>query len=334
MRVGVWFATISLATLCPVGLPAEGPPADDWITPDARKAIDTGLVYLATNQADDGSWGTGDHRGSLALTALAGEAFLAAGHQPGRGPEGARLTKAVEYVLQNETDGLLAREGQPAPMYEHAFTVRFLAEAYGKVTDKALKDRMKATLTRAVHLIVTSQTREGGWRYQPAPIDADVSATACQLHALAAAKQAGFDVPAETIDRGVKYVCACQDLKGGDGGFHYTTRFGPTAFARSAAAVSALRAVGFAGDKEVLEKGTAFVRGFKPPGGPDVHFYYGHYYAARAMRAAGGKAWEVWYRAIRDELLGRQKDGHWTDPTISPHFATAVALVILQSPQK
>ncbi len=130
------------------------------LTPETRKAMVVGLEYLAKNQKEDGSWVTGDYRGNAA-TALAGQAFLAAGYQPGRGPDGARLTKAIEYVLRNEAGGLLA-EGKSAPMYEHGFAVRFLAEAYGKVADGALQDRMKATLHRAVEVIADGQNREGG----------------------------------------------------------------------------------------------------------------------------------------------------------------------------
>jgi len=101
-------------TAAPV--PKLSMPENPLITPDTRKAIDAGLEYLAKNQAEDGSWVTGDYRGTVACTALAGRAFLAAGYQPGQGPTGARLTKAIEYILKKEEGGLLA-QGK-APMYE------------------------------------------------------------------------------------------------------------------------------------------------------------------------------------------------------------------------
>lgn len=133
-----WSGSVAAAPV-----PKVSAPENPLITPDTRKAIDAGLEYLAKNQAEDGSWVTGHYRGNVAGTALAGRAFLAAGYKPGQGPNGARLTRAIEYVLKNEEGGLLA-QGKAAPMEEHGFAVHFLADAYGKVTDKALKERMKA----------------------------------------------------------------------------------------------------------------------------------------------------------------------------------------------
>ena len=67
-------------------------------------------------------------------------------------------------------------------------------------------------------LIVGSQNKEGGWRYLPKVGDADLSVTVTQLMALAAARDAGVDVPKETIDRAIDYVKKSQN---GDGGFRY-----------------------------------------------------------------------------------------------------------------
>lgn len=312
--------------------PAHGQ-KPDALTPEARKAVAAGLDYLARNQAADGSWGTDAQRGNFAIVGLAGRALLASGDKR----YDAHVAKAVEFVLDNarvDVAGLLARSEGHGPMYEHAFAVEFLAEAHGKTADKERKGRIKEALGRAVQVIVDAQNREGGWRYRPAPGDADVSVTSCQLHALAAARAAGLDVPQATIDRGVKYVLACQDLLGGDGGFHYMKPFGPTAFPRSAAAVSALRVVGHRGDKEALAQGTAYLRSFKPPGSAELHYSYAHYHAARALRVAGGKDWADWYPAVRDELLERRKGDHWPDATISTHYSTAVALLVLQMPRR
>src|SRR5262245_40454686 len=68
-----------------------------------------------------------------------------------------------------------------------------------------------------------------------------------------------FDVPQATLDKGIKYVLACRDK---NGRFHYMPNI-PSAdtatYAHTAAAISALNAVGFKGDEEVLEQGTVFV---------------------------------------------------------------------------
>src|SRR5262249_38317490 len=85
--------------------PPDGKLAKGMITAEAEVAINKGLAYLASEQAADGSWGTGQFRGNVAITSLAGLAFLAGGHQPGRGRYGKVVTRAVEYVLSQEDRG-------------------------------------------------------------------------------------------------------------------------------------------------------------------------------------------------------------------------------------
>jgi prenyltransferase beta subunit len=50
---------------------------------------------------------------------------------------------------------------------------------------------------------------EGGWRYTPTSKDTDITVTACQMMALAAARQSGLKVPKETTDAGVGYIKKC-----------------------------------------------------------------------------------------------------------------------------
>jgi hypothetical protein len=115
--------------------------------------------------------------------------------------------------------------------------------------------------------------------------------------------------------------------RGGGGG-------GPQGFARTAAGVCALNAAGIYKGPEV-EAGLRFLLRNKPGMGwvrPDMHYFYGHYYAVQAMWTAGGHYWQEWYPAIREELLSRQgPDGSWRDQ-ICPHYGTAMACIILQVP--
>src|SRR5579864_6789995 len=62
------------------------------ITPQTQEAIDAGLAYLARSQNGDGSFGTGNYQGNVAITSLCGLAFMAGGHQPGRGRYGRNVT--------------------------------------------------------------------------------------------------------------------------------------------------------------------------------------------------------------------------------------------------
>src|SRR5205807_5885968 len=117
------------------------------------------------------------------------------------------------------------------PMYGHGFATLFLGEVYGMTGD----DEVKEKLQKAVRLIQKTQNREGGWRYQPVPYDADISVTICEIMALRAARDAGIKVDKQVIDDAVKYVRRCQNP---DGGFSYVAGQGSgSGFARSAAGV-------------------------------------------------------------------------------------------------
>ena len=90
-----------------------------------------------------------------------------------------------------------------------------------------------------------------------------------------------------------------------------------------------------------VEAGLEFLRRNRPIGGPvnhlDMHYFYGHYYAVQAMWTAGGRYWTEWFPAIREALINhidRQPDGSWRDQRICSHYATAMALIILQMPNR
>lgn len=305
--------------------------AVELVTPAAQKAIDQGLAFLARQQHDDGSFGSGGYSRNVAVCGLAGMAFMSGGSTPGRGPYGAQVSRCIDFILDNAQDsGFIDVPGSSShgPMYGHGFATLFLAEAYGMSMRADIRDK----LAKAVELIVNTQNAEGGWRYQPTRHDADISVTICQVMALRAARNAGIYVPKETIDKCVDYVKRSQNA---DGGFMYMLQGGQSAFPRSAAGVVALYSAGIYEGPEI-EKGLAYLMEHVP--GRDAfnresHYFYGHYYAVQAMWHAGGDYWLRWYPAIRDELIARQRpdDGAWSD-SICQEYGTAMACLILQMP--
>jgi len=342
-----------------VGLPTRANPGADvpvepsaayvnHLTPEALRAAERGLTFLANTQNRDGSFGDSTaYQGNLAVTALAGMALMAGGNTPGRGPYGSNVLRALQFVLGKEQRTPVGFLNNPingpfnrGPMYSHGFATLFLAEAFGMVSDRALQERLKGTIERAVQLIINCQNSEGGWRYNPQREPADSSVTICQIMALRAARNVGFFVPKEVADKCVKYVRSCQT---GEGGFSYFAGQPGAAFPRSAAGVVALYCAGVYSGPEV-ERGLRYLMKYKPgafgggrPGFfPDgQHYFYGQYYAAQAMWTAGPKYWDEWFPAIRDELLRMQRgrgDGSWADPTVCNHYATAMACIILQIP--
>lgn len=304
--------------------------AAEMVTPETDEAIRRGLEWLASQQNADGSYGTGAYRGNVAVTSLAGLAFMASGSTPGRGPYGAHIGKALQYVLDNTSPSGFVSVPNAAthgPMYSHGFGTLFLAEAYGMTHRAEIREKLE----KAVRLIVDTQNGEGGWRYQPVRNDADLSVTICQINALRAARNAGIFVPKETVEACIRYVKQAQNP---DGGFKYMLQGGGSAFPRSAAGVVALMSAGlYEGDE--IDKGIEYLKQFIPEikiGPRYSHYFYGQYYAIQAFWIRGGQDWAEWYPAIRNELINKQSsEGFWSD-SIGNDYGTAMALIVLQTP--
>ena len=305
--------------------------AASMITPETEKAIRSGMAALTARQHDDGSFGSGNFRGNVAVTSLAGMAMMSSGSTPGRGPYGGRLAQCVDYLIAcSQKSGLIVEPGSASrgPMYGHGFATLFLAECHGMAPRPELREKLAA----AVRLIVNTQNNQGGWRYQPVRADADISVTICQIMALRAARNAGIFVPKDTVDRCIEYVKRSQNP---DGGFMYMLgQNGESLFPRSAAGIVALYSAGIYEGSEIT-KGIAYLMQFVPQKG-DVgqmaYYYYGQYYAVQAMWQTGGEPWQRWYPAARDDLVSRQsRDGTWQSP-FSSEYATAMACIVLQMP--
>ena len=339
-----WFLTGAVAALF-VSL-AWTPPAkaDDHLapglyTPEIHRAAQRGLEYLAAHQNDNGSWTckigyklnenymadrANDH---VCITALCGMAFLAAGEVPGQGKHGQVLEKALDYVLScvRESDGYITKNG--TRMYEHAFSTMFLAEIYGQSRRQDVGEKLRG----AVRCVINSQNREGGWRYQPTTVDADISVTVSTLQALRAARNVGISVPKSVIDAAVKYIKGCAN---GDGSFNYQIERGMTrsTFPLTACGVVALHSAGEYYDR-IVDKGIAYLQRFRRSlRYGEYHYMYGHYYAVQAFYVKGGDAFEDYYKSVTSELLSHQHDdGHWDDD-VGDTYATAMACIIMQVP--
>jgi len=311
----------------------------DEITEAQKAAVEKGLAWLARRQhlpngQMDPNWhGYSNHAG---ITGLAGLAFMEAGNLPGRGKYGRETQRCLDFVLAScQESGLITSDASQGPMYGHGFATLFLGEVYGMTHDESIKEKLQ----KAVKLIEKTQNPEGGWRYQPAPYDADISVTICQVMGLRSARDAGIKVEADTINKAIEYVKRCQNP---DGGFSYMANMGGgggSAFPRSAAGVCALYYAGvFQGDE--IEKGLKYVMDFTPGRGGmlnEGHYFYGYYYATQCTFLAGGKYWAEFYPAIRDELIHRQQQSqggdHW-DGDFSEDYATSMALIILGIPNR
>ncbi len=314
------------ATSVPRVVFGQTSPLSYELTPPVRKAVRKGLLWLARRQATDGSYGRGNQ---VAITALAGIAFMAGGNLPGQGPYGANEARALHYVLsQCRQSGLIAGADDGEPMYGQGFATLFLAEIYGESHAPELRQKLQ----RAVRLIVQTQNNQGGWRYQPMPMDGDISVTICQVMALRAARQAGIAVPRRTIQKAIGFV---RRLQNPDGGFSYMLNMRGSDFPRTAAGVALLFYAGVYRGR-VIDSAMAYMLNCLPgnPQNNQGNFFYGNYYGVQAMFLAGGRWWAKWWPAIRTVLLARQSaDGNWIGGA-GASYATAMALIILQVPDR
>ena len=325
------------------------------------RAAERGLKFLAKHQLEDGSW-PGDvgykledgyrvwnqSSAHVGVTALAGMAFLAGGHVPGRGPYGEVVEKSVDFILkQVRHDGYIT--ANETRMYSHAFATLYLAEVYGMNQ----REDVRQALQKSVDLIVASQNKDGGWRYQPHVADADMSVAACQVMALRASRNIGVQVPRETIDRAVKYV---RDSAVREDDSVYLSpysepgmfRYQPEQRSRAsepltAAGITILHGAGVYADADI-ERGMqvldrrleSFSKSYGLRYDGHYYFYYGHYYAVQAYHIVSGKRYRDYFRMIEDVLLRMQReDGSWPN-RIGPGsvYGTATACLILQIPKE
>ena len=303
--------------------------ADDVKMDDAtRKATARALEWLASQQHPDGSWGDGKYPHNTAVTSFTLLAFMSQGHVPGQGFYGPEVAKGARFLVSSmRSDGYLvgSRGGN---MYCHGMATLALAEVWGMTADL----EVKPALEKAVELIVRCQSKEGGWRYEPAPSGADISVTIMQVMALRAAKNSGLHVPDSTLKRAIEYIHSCHDEK--TGGFTYQPGNRQPGFARTAAGVCVLQLSGQYDAKEIARA----VEYMEQSGDEKRHFWYGHYYAVHAMHQVGGKKWEAWYTGIRDRLLPKQEAaGNWSgglgsDDGVGSTYQTAIAVIILSVP--
>jgi hypothetical protein len=341
---------------------------DDMIvvTPEHAAAVERGLAWLAENQEPNGSWAakigyklhtdykyTRDNASHVGVTALAGMAFLAGGHLPGRGTYGSNVERALDFVLSAvQDDGYVTHAG--SRMYSHAFATLFLAEICGMTH----RSDVKSKLQLAVDFIVNSQNAEGGWRYEPYAAESDISIVVCQVLALRAARNIGIRVPKSTVDRAARYVvdsavteetaAAFRNMHNGGwneaGSFHYQKQDGSrSSFPLTAAGVTALYGAGIYSD-EAIDAGVIYLRtrlkefnrenGFEEGG--HYFFWYGHYYGVQAMYTAGADAWESYFDVVRDEILRLQEPSGAFSNRVGPGpaFGTAMAVLILEIPYR
>ena len=298
----LFFVFTPFATAQAPGKPSDNaaPLTETKVVERVTTSVDRALEYLAAKQKPDGSW-----HNNNAVNAVVLLSFLGRGHVPGRGPYRDVLESGKKFLLASaQPTGFVAF----GSMYEHGLATLAMAEMYGMSPDRELEEKLR----KAVDLIVKTQAPVGGWRYAPAPNDADLSVTVMQVVALRAANNAEIPVPKETIERAIAYVDKCAHASGG---FAYQPGGGPGP-QTSAAGILSLQLFGRYDDPNI-PKALDYISQLPVQwgNGPVTYFYYFHYYAIQAQFQAGGKYWNDWHPKVRELLLSKQNpDGSWDVP--------------------
>lgn len=315
-------------------------PVDQLVTKSTRAAIDKGLKFLKRKQIrtgkNKGAFGNTGYPSGVAVTSLAGIAFMCSGSTPLSGPYAKNISACTDFVVKNVRDtGYIARtDGSGfSNMYGHGYAMLFLAQVCGMTSNDVVTKKLRS----AIELTCNIQNDEGGWRYQPVKASADLSITICQIMAMRAARDAGLQVSDKVRNKCIEYVKKSQKA---DGSFQYTLRGGRVSVALTAAGVVSLYSAGIYEGKNI-DKALKWIMDRKPGKGTSrqvspMNYYYAHYYAVQAMWHAQFKHpeyWNEWYPAIRDELIKEKRSGEsWPDSRVGEEFGTAMACIILQMP--
>ena len=224
-----------------------------------------------------------------------------------------------EHVPENQdaTGNLGKADG--SRMYGHGITTLMLAEMLGMGTndkqDTVIRERCRKAIDltlRAQRVAGKSEHNRGGWRYTPNATDSDMSITCWQTMALRAARNAGMDVPKESIDHAVRYIKGLYDSgdrRRGIGGFGYSSRG-----SEASAAAEGLLALQVCGDYDSEEVKGASDRllktGLRP--GDRWFFYISHSYAQGTDQRGEKDAAEA-RKVMTDLLIPLQSREGWWD---------------------
>ena len=313
----------------------------DPVPRDVRELYDAGCRYLVTSQEPSGSWK--DAQEGPGVTGMAMMVLLASGEDPNHGSYRTPIRRAIRSIIasQDAASGFYGKSNRGnSSMYQHGFAMLALAEAYGVVDDRTLwseeggsgKGRsIGQSLELAVKLAVTSakQNPNGAWRYSPDAKDHDTSVSGAILMGLLGARNAGIEVPDETIDRAIKYFTV---MTGRNGQVGYASPQGGSDATTSIGTL--VMAIARRKDLPQYKLASEYLKQHSQ-GTTQQSPYpnYTRYYRAQALFQADVEAWEQWNNRLVQELKAQRKpDGSLAaqaGPDGGPFASTALTLLSL-----
>jgi hypothetical protein len=333
-----------------------------------NRAVDRGLGFISKSQRRDGSFPT-TMEGQPGVTSLCVMAFLARGHQPGKGPYGGQLDRAIDYVLemQNPNGAIMSdrwgganfdtvrrlSDGRPRSFpgnYNHGIAGVMLGEVYG-MTDASRHKRIREAIVEALEYTRKQQIRpkpmpqdRGGWRYvHTENVNSDLSVTAWQLMFLRSARNAEFNVPQEWVNEAMGYVRRTFDVD--QKAFVYALEGSERYSSRGmvGAGIVCLELGGEHQSPTGKEAGNWILRHsfdqYNRSSHHDDRYHYGAFYCSQAMFQLGGDYWHKFFPPFLNVLAeAQQADGSWDregagdDGEYGNVYTTALTVLALAPP--
>lgn len=321
----------------------------------SEAAVASGLRWLAQHQFEDGGWSF-DHAAHpecngqctqagemtecrIAATGMALLAYLGGGHTSTSGSYQPQVQRGLEFLVKTGqlTSGGFDLRGELAPnhghasYYSHGIATIALCEAYALTNDNLLKSRAQAALN---FILASQDSRSGGWRYQPQEAG-DTSVVGWQMMALQSGRNAGLQVPPQSLKMVERFLNTKQSERGSQ--YAYLEADQPSA-PMTAVGLLCRMYLGWNQRDGRLKLGVIYLDGQKPSRN---NMYY-NYYATQVLHHWGGEEWTRWNEVMRDQLVETQrteKDGHlagsWdvADPHGSAggrHYMTCLAVMTLE----
>jgi hypothetical protein len=330
-------------------------------------AVERGLNFLISQQQADGSFPTMGHA-QPGVTSLCVLGFMAHGHTPGDGTYGEGLDRAIEFIMAcQKENGLITLYGPEesqltrdvsheigtAAAYNHAIASLTLCEMYG-MGHARQRVRMQQVINKALKAALAMQrwpkdqpVDKGGWRYinDFDRSDSDLSVTGWYLMFLRSARNAGFNVPKQSIDDAVGYVRRV--FQKNYGAFGYTVGTGRSPSRGTAGAgILALGHAGYHNSFEAQRTGQWLLQYsfevYNDNLGLDRdRYHYSLFNCCQGMYQLGSPYWEQFFpRTVRAVLAHQQPDGSWDaesyhrDRAFGNSYTTALVLLSLGAPNQ
>jgi hypothetical protein len=272
-----------------------------------------------------------------ALTGLALLSFLGAGHAQKKGAHGESVSAGLRWLLKRQQKTGHFTDPENGNMYIHGICSTALAEACALGGD----EKVRRALAGAVAAIGKSQLPAGGWEYDPTPLakGGEMTLSVWQMMALRCAREAGVEVPEETMGRARDFL---KRMTAPDGLVRYYP--GSEATMGSAGAGLFARSLLDRIDGNSTGRGLEALREMSREEGPEAERsisripLYAWYYRTLAEFQEQGRGWREWNRTLRPYLVSAQllrghAAGSWsiTDrPEYGTVYATAFCLLMLE----